>query len=209
MRNIQRLGAVVVATTLAATLGAVAANPAQAAPDSHGVTTSARLQAQAEAYVDAAIKLEPHLVRANDGTLSMKTTAAEAGVDRRAYNQVAASLRHLNRAVRGGELVTSGDLQVQPAGPVIMHNGVIYRWWGMEVHFDAVTTNRIIGALNAGAGVATLISILTIALGGSGVLPGIAAALLVIGGGVLQACANSDGVKVMKPYAGPVWCTGH
>lgn len=209
MRRTQRLGMAAVAATIAATLGVVTANPAQAAPDPAGVTTAASLQAQAEAFVGAAIRLEPSVVRAKDGTLSLRTTAAKAGVGQQAFNQVAASLRVVNSGVRSGELQTTADLQVQQTGLRLLHNGVIYRWWGMEVHFNAVTTNRIIGAMNAGAGIVSLIAIVTVALGGSGLAAGIVAALLAIGAGVLQICANSSGVKINKPYVGPVWCSGH
>ena len=203
-----RLAATAVAATIAMTLGATVANPAQAAPDPATVTTAAELQAEAEAFAAAAVRLERSIVRAKDGTLSIQTTAAKAGVNQEAFNQVAASVEVVNQAVRTREWRTTADLQVWPVA-YNAHNGTIVRWWGIEVHLTAAAVSRIVGLLTAGAGLATIAAALTIYLGGTGVIPGIAAGLLALGAGVLQACANGNGVKFYKPHVGPPWCTGH
>jgi hypothetical protein len=210
MGRIERLGVAVMATTLAATLAVAAPNPAHADPGAEAPATSAAMQEEAEAFADAVISLEPSIVRADNGTLSLHTTAARAGVSQHAFNQVAASLAVVNRGVLKGELRTTADLGVQPAGFQALHNGLILHWWGQEVHFSAVWTNRIIAALNIGAGFATLAALITSALGGSGFVAAIVAAVLVIGAGILRFCAaDGNGVKIFRPNVGPPWCTGH
>lgn len=210
-RGMQRLAFYATGIALTLSFGLINSGAAQAAPEPLSGITAPDLQADADAFVDATIRLAPSIARADDGTLELETTAADAGVNSDTFHQILASLDALNESVLRGELLTTEQLQITPANPSVLHNGVIYYWWGMEVHFTKATLDQIIGAMNAGAGVATIIAIVTAALGGgvAGIAPGVVAALFTIGSGVLQACANSNGVIVSRPYVGPVWCGGH
>jgi hypothetical protein len=212
MRLTRRILTTTAAAALSATLAvagggasqAIAANPAS--PVIGAVAPEA-----ATAFIDAVAKIEPSVVRQVDGTLTITTTAAKVGVTEDTFRLVAQSVDVLNEMVRKGQLRTTPGLGVSEPGqgPSLMHNAINVRWWGVEVHLDAYWTNKLLGAMWAGAGVATLISILTAALGGSGLIAGIVAAILAIGAGVIQFCSNSNGVIIAKPYVGPPYCRGH
>jgi hypothetical protein len=204
----RRLVLAAIAATVATTLGVVAVNPAQAAPDQTGVTTESSMQAEVRAFIEAAIRLEPSIVRSEDGTLSLGATAAQAGVEQQVFNQVTAELEILNDGVRSGELLTTADLRVSPSSVGVQHNGVIYHWWGMEVHLNAVWTNRIVGAMGGGAGLSALAALVRPIVGAAVAFP-IAGALLAIGAGVIQACSNAGGVRIFRTHTGQAWCKGH
>lgn len=209
MRTISRsLTTVALAATLAATFGAVNASPAQAAaPDSTNVVVPAPAgQAEAVAFADVIRKLEPSVVRAADGTLTLATTATEAGVAQAAFDQVKASMEVTNEGVRAGKLRTTADLQVRSTVFTAQHNGVIVRWWGSELHLNGYWTQRLEAAFTA-ASIPALIRAalgLTVsaALGWAGVIGALGVVAILV-------CSNDNGVKFYRPHVGPPWCTGH
>src|SRR5215218_4490139 len=84
-----------------------------------------------------------------------------------------------------------------------------WRWWGVEAHFDSFWTNKLINALNVGAGIAGVTAVVCSATGVCGVAAGIIAGILAIGSGVIGFCSNANGVVVKRTHAGPSWCQGH
>lgn len=163
----------------------------------------------------AAAKLERFVVRRADGTLAFRpsTTAAAAGVAPAALTSLKASMSHTNKLVRQGVLATTKSLDVYATTASYSfqstYSAWYWRWWGVEVHLSAYWTNKLINALNAGAGIAGLTAILCSATGVCGVVAGVAAAILAIGSGVIGFCSNSRGVVLKKPYVGPPYCHGH
>ncbi|MFY1696006.1 hypothetical protein [Solwaraspora sp. WMMA2101] len=155
----QRLAVSAAGVALTLAFGLINPSSAQATPEQPAVITNPSLQAAAEAFAEATSRLTPSIVRADDGTLELETTAADSGINPETFDQVVASLDELNQAVLRGELLTNEQLQVFPASPSIFHNGVIYYWWGMEVHFTATTTSKITNAMNAGAGFSAIVAI--------------------------------------------------
>lgn len=203
------LGGMVVAA-VTATLLVAPANPAHANLDPAEVVTVPNQQAEVEAFVEAVVKLEPSIVRQSNGTLRLSTTAAESGISQDAYDQVAASIRALNQAVVRGELETTADLHVWPAGMSLMHNGVIHRWWGTEVHFSRGVTNTIIGVLaSGGTTVQQVVRVIAPYLPTAALALLIAGALMTLGAVVVAACANNNGVRIFIPRVGLPWCNGH
>ncbi len=69
---------------------------------------------------------------------------------------------------------------------------------GVEVHLSAYWTNKLVNALNTGAGIAGITAVLCGATGVCGVVAGIAAGLLAIGSGVIGFCSNSNGVVLTE-----------
>jgi hypothetical protein len=202
---------VLTVAALMLTGGGVAQAGAALADGSNQVVAPPATAADALAFSEAVGRIEPKVARNADGTLTVEATAAGSGVTEETFGQIVASVEALNQLVRQGVLETSDNLRIREVGrgPVLTHNAINVRWWGIEVHLNSSATSDLLGVMTAGAGIAAVVSVLTIYLGGSGLLSGIAAGLLTLGVGVIQLCSNSNGVIIAKPHVGPPWCRGH
>ncbi|MEK6311027.1 MAG: hypothetical protein V4737_06250 [Curtobacterium sp.] len=80
----------------------------------------------------------------------------------------------------------------------------------LNIYLNSCNTTRLLGAIGAGAGGATLVGIVTAATGLGAAAAGAIAGGLAIAGGVLTSCsAKGRGVAIHNIPPGPiVWCNG-
>lgn len=88
-------------------------------------------------------------------------------------------------------------------------NAYVDHWYGYDTYFDSCNTNKIIGLLTVGAGIATIVAAVTAAIAPPvAVAAGIAAGLMGIGAGTLT-YANAEGCGVyIKWTLDKPWWTG-
>jgi len=212
--GVRKTPAVLLSMFLAASMLLTVTNATPASARSEGAT-AARLAAVGEDTAAAAAKLERFVVRHADGTLAFRanTRAATAGVRTATLLSLKASMEYTNKLVRQGVLATTTDLDVYATDATYSLQSVgsawYWRWWGVEAHFDSFWTNKLINALNVGAGIAGVTAVVCSATGVCGVAAGIIAGILAIGSGVIGFCSNANGVVVKRTHAGPSWCQGH
>ena len=77
---LKRAGIAAVTIMMAVTASVVVAGPAQAAvPEPAASSTVTTQPTEVDAFADAIIRLEPTIVRRQDGTLAIRTSARRAG----------------------------------------------------------------------------------------------------------------------------------
>ncbi|WP_435081379.1 hypothetical protein [Clavibacter michiganensis] len=83
------------------------------------------------------------------------------------------------------------------------------QWFGHQLKLNSCDTNRLIGALAAGAGIATIAAIITSETGVGGIAGALIAGVLAIGGGAIAYCAaDGNGVILDQGWNGAPWCAG-
>ncbi len=211
-------GLVARAVVLAVSAGVFASVvPAQAAEPGADVPHGRAVrQAPARDLGEAVRLVAPHVTRDEDGTFVVHASpalAAEVGAHRLA--SIEASVRRVNAMITSGELVSDTGLGVRLAdGGASLRGGVnklSFHWWGIELDLSSYWTNKLIGALNAGAGASAIAGVLAAAgvISSAAAIPaGVASGILVIGAGVIQVCSNSNGVSLYLTYTGLPWCGG-
>jgi len=188
---------------------------AAASVSSSNSVAGAAARAAGESTAAAASKLERFVQRSADGTLVFRqgTSPKAAGVSTQSFRDIRASMTKVNALVESGYLQTTKSLDVYATKAAYSLQSVgsawYWKWWGVEVHLSAYWTNKLISALNVGAGIAGAAAVLCGATGVCGVVAGIIGAFVAIGAGIIGFCSNSRGVVLKKTYAGPGWCQGH
>ncbi len=207
-------GAAALAVTAAMVASVV---PAQAAPADAGVAHTRTVQPGASGELATAVRLlTPHVRRQADGTFAVRASArvvAEVGAAR--FAAIDGSMQRVNAMIASGELVSDADLGVRLAdGGALARGGVnklSFHWWGVELALDSYWTNKLIAAINAGAGAAAIAAVLAGAgvISSPGAIPaGVASGILWVGASAIQFCSNENGVELYLTYNGIPWCGG-
>lgn len=206
-------GLLTAAAALAVTAGMVASVvPAQAAP-ADGRTVHPGTSGELAAAVRL---LTPSVSRRADGTFAVHAPArvvAEVGAER--FASIDGSVRRVNAMIASGELVSDAGLGVHLADAGALARGGVnqlsFHWWGVELDLDSYWTNKLIGAINVGAGASAVAAVLA----GAGVISspaaipaGVASGILWMGAGAIQFCSNENGVELYLTYNGIPWCGG-
>jgi hypothetical protein len=195
---------------VAAALCLSVALPAQAVSASAGPSVAPDTST-VEAYEEAVRLLDPYVVLTEEGTFALTATAAEAGVPQATYDTLAGDMAEINKLLRledgspGVAVAVPGQPESEN-GILAQENRIIIHWWGIEVWLDSTNSNRLIGVLTGGGGVAALL----VAIFGGG--PVSAAVVVMVGAiavGALVYCnASGRGVKIIKPIPLPLpYCT--
>jgi hypothetical protein len=176
--------------------------------------TASKLAERGEKTLEAAAKVEPFVVRQRDGTFKVREglTASKLGIDKATFNDVKGSINVTNRLVREGKLWTTVQLDVYSTGaymPISVGSEWYWHWWGVEIYLDAFWTNKLINAMNTGAGVTGVTAVLCASTGVCGIVAGVSAGIFAIGSGVIGFCSNANGVVIKQVYGGPMLCEGH
>jgi hypothetical protein len=207
-------------TGTSAAAGATASATAAAAATASATATAPAGVGQEVSVQEAVRVLAPYVRRAADGTFALDAPAAlVAQLPAGSYASVLGSLSGVNALVRSGVLVPDSAGRLVPAGGIVQprsgSDGFNCYWWGCELDIDSVTTSRVEGLLNAGAGAAAIGAALQAAgviTAGSALATAIVSGVLWMGAGVIQACANENGVSLywagIPGGPGMPWCTG-
>lgn len=173
--------------------------------------------AAARADLPQVAKLERDAVTVSaNGTLTFDVLVAKrAKVSQRIIDEYALGL-----TLSGGSVVgvsKAGLAATVSAAPALQalaksscrgRNNTGTAVWGPYIQLDSCNTNRLIAALGAGAGVATVAALLSGAVG-VGLAAGVVAAVLAIGGGAVAFCAaDGNGVVLRLLWTGTPYCTG-
>jgi anti-sigma28 factor (negative regulator of flagellin synthesis) len=145
------------------------------------------VQSQVEDWV---AQTEPYVKVQPDGTLRLDRTRA-VGVSPQALDFAEKSVGRLNERIAAGELTVDAGLVVRPAHPSRANeNGIRYYWWGCRIALDNTRTQRLLGLLAVGAGIAALIPDAQVA-----------AAIIAIGAGVIQwYAAPGKGIYIYRTW---------
>jgi hypothetical protein len=204
------------AAVLAVTAG-VFASVVSAHAATMDVPHTSAVRPEALRDLDAAVRvLAPHVSRRADGTFAMNAPAAavaEVGPDM--FASIGTSVGRVNAMITRGELTSDADLGVHLADADALARGGVnklsFHWWGIEVDLDSYWTNKLVSAINAGAGTAAVAAVLAGAgvISSPGAVPaGVASGILWVGASVIQFCANENGVELYLTYNGVPWCGG-
>lgn len=209
----KNLTTVVVAAALC--LGAASTAYAMPAADAFpGPATGASADApiaQPYAFEAAVAKLRPHLLLRTDGTFALAPSAARAGVPADLYAQVVNGMAGINDLIQDGVLAARPNLSVGlvgPGGDVISVlaagvNRVNINWWGIEVRLDSTNANKVAAALAVGGSAAGVLALIF-----GPVAAGVVAAVVLVGANAIFYCnAAGKGVRIVKPFVGPAYCT--
>jgi hypothetical protein len=208
------------AVTSAFLMLALAPSPASAAGAASPASTKSafstrqlQLERQQAAQEQAIRLLQPYVLRAADGTLSLAPpapVAARVGAGELGYAQ--SGLELLNSLVRAGELQTTSDLRVFDPRKTSLDvqggwTGVVWYWWGVQAYLDEYVTQKIEALLSLGAGLSALCAAIATWLGGIPITIacGIAGALLAIGSALIQFIDNGNGIVLSWTWWGAFW----
>lgn len=224
MRTTARLAvrSVIVSTVAAvvATVALVAPAQADGAQTPESGTVSAPVAGAAAGPLEQAVgELEPYVSRSEaDGTFVLDAPRELlAEIEPEIHQSILDGMELINGLIRSGALVSTPDLRAVPAGSDASggvsptHHGVNSLdcgWVNCTLKLDRANTSNVIALLAIGAGAAALTSAICAMLAAGTCTPvaAAAAAILTIGGGVLELCANSHGVWVR--YGLGSWCGG-
>lgn len=144
-----------------------------------------------------------------DGVVSFDFSGAlESGVPE------AVAVDFARGVVTAGGVVESAPILIEPfagasARACSGQNSITPQWYGNQVQLDSCMTNRVLGALNSGAGAAGIAAILSSAAAPIAAVAGVLAGVLVVMSGAVGICsADGNGFVLHQVWTGQSWCTG-
>ncbi|ALD12483.1 hypothetical protein [Clavibacter capsici] len=208
---------IAMAASLAVVAGTLVASPAVAAtqpgPERHHAPPLTAAQIASGEAAAAKIRGLRDTITTVHGTVHFDADVAiERGALPLTVRQVAVGIVAGGGTVSG---ITVDDDEVAAVARIILDSNCVgetdysTQWFGHQLKLNSCDANRLIGALAAGAGIATVAAIITSETGVGGIAGALIAGLLAIGGGALAFCAaDGNGLIVDQGWNGVPWCAG-